>query len=50
MIKSVPAGFDRLKKYQFQVNVPAMKGVFDGNEKLVGLSAIPLYVRQVFLR
>ena len=49
MIKSVPAGFDRLKKYQFQLNVPAMKDVFDGNEKLVGLSAIPLYVRKVFL-
>jgi hypothetical protein len=49
MIKSVPAGFDRLKNYQFHVNVPAMKDIFDGNEKLVGLSAIPLYVRQVFL-
>ena len=49
MIKSVPGGFDRLKKYQYQANIPSMKEIFDGNEKIIGLSAIPLYVRKVFL-
>lgn len=49
MIKSVPGGFDRLKKYQFQTNIPFMKDILDGNEKIIGLSAIPLYVRKIFL-
>lgn len=49
MIKSVPLGFDRLKKYEFQANIPSMEDIFNGNEKVIGLSAIPLYVRKVFL-
>ena len=49
MIKSVPLGFDRLKKYQFQANIPSMKGIFDGNEKVIGVSTIPFYARKIFL-
>lgn len=49
MIKSVPLGFDRLKKYQFQANIPEMKDIFDGNEKIIGISALPLYARKIFL-
>jgi len=49
IVKSVPAGIDRLKNYQFRVAVPELKKLFDGTEQLVAVSVIPLYVRQIFL-
>jgi len=47
--KSVPAGIDRMKNYQFSIVVPELNKLFDGTEQLVGIAAIPLYVRQIFL-
>jgi len=49
IVKSVPAGKDRVKNYQFRMAVPELSKLFDGTEKLVGISVIPLYVRQIFL-
>jgi len=49
MVKSIPAGIDRVQKYQLRMAVPELSKLFDGTEHLVGISVIPLYVRQVFL-
>jgi hypothetical protein len=49
IIKSVPAGIDRVKNYQFHMAVPELKNLFDGSEQLVGVVALPLYLRQIFL-
>ena len=49
LIKSVPISVDRLQNYQFNVKVPELQDMFDGNEKFVALVAQPLYARQVFL-
>ena len=49
IVKSVPAGVDRMKNYQFRMAVPQLSKLFDGTEQLVAVSVIPLYVRQIFL-
>ena len=49
IVKSIPAGIDRVQNYQFRVSVPELKKLFDGTEKLVAVTVIPLYVRQIFL-
>ena len=49
IIKSVPAGMDRVQNYQFRIAVPELSKLFDGTEQLVGIATIPLYVRQIFL-
>ena len=49
ILKSIPAGINRVENYQLRVAVPELGKLFDGTEQLVGISAIPLYVRQIFL-
>jgi hypothetical protein len=49
IVKSIPAGIDRVQNYQFRVAVPELKKLFDGTEQLVAITVIPLYVRQIFL-
>jgi hypothetical protein len=49
MLKSIPAGINRMQNYQLRVTVPELSKLFDGTEQLVGISTTPLYVRQVFL-
>lgn len=49
IVKSIPAGIDRVQNYQFRVAVPELKKLFDGTEQLVAVAVIPLYVRQIFL-
>jgi len=49
MVKSIPAGIDRVQNYQLRVAVPELSKLFDGTEQLVGISVIPMYLRQVFL-
>lgn len=49
IVKSIPAGIDRVQDYQFRLAVPELGRLFDGTEQLVGISVIPLYVRQIFL-
>jgi hypothetical protein len=40
---------DRVQDYQLRVSAPELSGIFDGTEQVVAITAIPLYVRQVFL-
>ena len=49
MVKSTPAGIDRVRSYQFRVTVPELRPLFDGTEQLVSIVVLPWYVRQVFL-
>jgi len=49
IVKSVPVGIDRMRNCQFRMAVPELSKLFDGTEQLVGVSVIPLYVRQIFL-
>ena len=49
MLKSIPADINRVQNYQLRVAVPELGKLFDGTEQLVGIAAIPLYVRQIFL-
>lgn len=46
---SVPMGKPLNGEISFASSVPELSGLFDGNEALVGVLAIPVYVREVFL-
>ncbi len=49
VVKSTPAGIDRVKNYKFRVTMSELSKMFDGSEQLVGISVNPCFVRQVFL-
>lgn len=49
VVKSVPAGVDRVQGYEFRTTVAELAKLFDGSEQLVSISVLPWYVRQVFL-
>ncbi len=48
VVRSVPAGVDRVQSYQLRVTVPELRKVFDGTEQLVSIVAVPVFVRDVF--
>jgi hypothetical protein len=49
LVKSIPAGIDRVKNYKFRVTMSELSEMFDGSEQLVGISVNPCRVRKVFL-
>ena len=49
LLKSIPAGIDRVKNYKFRVTISELSEMFDGSEQLVGISVNPSRVRQAFL-
>lgn len=49
VVKSVPAGIDRVEAYSLRVTVPEMRDLFDGAERLVSITAVPWFVRQEFV-
>ncbi|MEE8568497.1 MAG: hypothetical protein V3S81_07790 [Anaerolineales bacterium] len=49
VVKSIPAGIDRVQNYQFRVTMSELGKMFDGSEKLVGIIVNPSRVRQRFL-
>ena len=49
LVKSIPAGIDRVQNYQLRVTVSELRKLFDGTEQLVGIIVIPWYVRQLSL-
>ena len=49
VVKSIPAGIDRLQNYKFRVTISELAKTFDGSEQLVGILINPCRVRQVFL-
>jgi len=48
LVKSIPAGINRMKYYRFRSTMSELRKMFDGSEQLVGISINPC-VRQVFL-
>jgi hypothetical protein len=48
VVKSIPAGIDRVKNYKFRVTMTELRKMFDGSEKLVGILVNPSRVRQRF--
>jgi hypothetical protein len=48
LVKSIPAGINRMKYYRFRSTSPELRKMFNGSEQLVGISVNPC-VRQVFL-
>ena len=50
LVKSVPAGIDRVESFHFKVTVPELVDLFDGTEQLVSITISPWYVRRVFGR
>jgi hypothetical protein len=49
IVKSIPAGIDRVHNYQLRVTMSELSKMFDGSEQLIGISVNPCFVRQVFL-
>jgi len=49
LIKSIPAGIDRVQSYQLQVTVSELRKLFDGTEKIVGIVVNPWFVKKTFL-
>jgi len=49
LIKSIPAGIDRVQSYKLHVTVSELRKMFDGSEKVVGILAIPFYIRKLSL-
>jgi hypothetical protein len=49
VVRSVPAGTDRVRSYHFRITVPEFRTLFDGTERLVSIAVQPWYVRQAFL-
>ena len=47
MVRSIPAGIDRVQAYSLRVTVPELRPLFDGSEQLVSVSLIPWYLREV---
>jgi hypothetical protein len=48
VVKSLPEGVDRVQHYAFRLDQPEFSPLFDGSERLIGISVTPWYVRQVF--
>lgn len=46
VVKSLPAGVDRVEDYALRVTVPEFGDLFDGSERLVSIAAVPWFVRQ----
>ncbi len=49
LVKSIPAGIDKVKNYKFRVTKSELSEMFDGSEQLVGISVNYSRVREVFL-
>lgn len=49
VVKSTATGTDRVRGYEFSSTLRVFAKLFDGNEKLVSITSVPWYVRQVFL-
>ena len=48
VVKSIPAGIDRVQNYQFHVTMSELRKMFDGSEQLVGILVNPWRVMQRF--
>ena len=48
VVRSLPAGVDRVRQYRLVVTVPELLDVLDGSERLVSIASIPWFIRQEF--
>src|SRR5262249_29153471 len=49
VVKSVPAGIDRVQSVRFRSTVPELARLFGGSEQLVAISVVPWSSREVRL-
>lgn len=49
VVKSIPAGIDRVKNYKLNVTISELSKLFNGSEQLIGISVSPIWVRQQIL-
>jgi hypothetical protein len=49
LVKSIPAGIDRVQYYKFRTTIPELRKMFDGSEQLISIMVNPCRVRKVFL-
>ncbi len=49
VVRSGPAGVDRVQAYELKSGLPQLAKLLDGSEQLISITVIPWYVRQVFL-
>jgi hypothetical protein len=49
LVKSIPAGIDRLQNCKFRTTIPELRKMFDGSEQLLSIMVNPCRVRKVFL-
>ena len=49
LVKSIPAGIDRVQNYKFRTTISELRKMFDGSEQLVGILVNPCRERQKFL-
>jgi len=49
LVKSIPAGINRIKYYRFRSTIPELRKMFDGSEQLIGILVNPCRARQRFL-
>jgi hypothetical protein len=49
VVKSGPAGVEHVRNLQFRVSAPALTAVLDGSERVVSISMVPWYIRQIFV-
>ncbi len=49
LVKSIPAGINRIKYYRFRSTIPELRKMFDGSEQLIGILINPSRARQKFL-
>jgi hypothetical protein len=47
VVRSIPAGIDRVQGYSLRVTVEELRPLFDGSEQLVSVSLLPWYLREV---
>ena len=48
VVRSVPQNIDRVMSYQFRNTITEFSDLFDGTERLVSVTIVPWYVRQVY--
>ena len=49
MVRSKELGVDRATLAEFKLTGGKLANAFDGNERLVAITAVPFYSRQTFL-
>jgi hypothetical protein len=49
VVRSVSTGTDRVRKFAFKASGPQFAQLFDGSERLISITSLPWYTRQVSL-